>query len=93
MDKTELLYNSYQQFNLYFRTTSSTKKNVLYWKWLTVFTEKDYSTGALNKYLVEEYLGYSVEEIKGKTILVIKSITKLSKKKFLNNLFRLMRLQ
>ena len=86
MDKTEILYNNYQQFNLYFRAIRPTKQNALYWKWLTILTETDNSIGALHQRLAQEHLGYSVEEIKGKTILMIKSTTKLTMKEFLDYL-------
>ena len=82
MDKTELLYNNYQQFNLYFRATRSTKQNTLYWKWLTILTETDHFIESLHQYLAQEHLGDSVEEIKGKTIFVIKSAIKLTTKDF-----------
>ena len=82
MDKTEILYNNYQQFNLYFRATRLTKQNALYWKWLTILTETDHFIESLHQYLAQEHLGDSVEEIKAKTILVIKSTTKLTTKEF-----------
>lgn len=53
---------------------------------VTILTETDNSIGALQQYITQEYLGYSVEEIKGKNILVIKSTTKLTTKEFSDDL-------
>ena len=45
-------------------------------------TETGNSLGVLHQYLAQGNLGYSEEEIQGKTIFVIKSATKLTTKGF-----------
>jgi len=67
----------------------SMKQNKLYWKWLKVFEETGNTQEAMHNYLGEMYLGCEFEKVRGHTIKIIPSTTKLSVKEFSEYLLKI----
>ena len=60
----------------------SIKQNKLYWQWLSCFEETGNTKDAMHNYLREMYLGCEFEKVKGHTIKILPSTTKLKVKEF-----------
>ena len=67
----------------------SMKQNKLYWKWLKVFEETGNTQDAMHNYLREMYLGCEFEKVRGHTIKIIPSTTKLGVKEFSEYLLKI----
>jgi hypothetical protein len=67
----------------------SIKQNKLYWKWLKVFEETGNTKDAMHNYLREMYLGCEFEKVRGHTIKIIPSTTKLGVKEFSEYLLKI----
>jgi hypothetical protein len=67
----------------------SIKQNKLYWKWLKVFEETGNTQDAMHNYLREMYLGCEFEKVRGHTVKVIPSTTKLGVKEFSEYLLKI----
>ena len=67
----------------------SMKQNKLYWKWLKVFEETGNTQDAMHNYLREMYLGCEFEKVRGHTVKVIPSTTKLGVKEFSEYLLKI----
>jgi len=67
----------------------SMKQNKLYWKWLSCFEETGNTKDAMHNYLREMYLGCEFEKVRGHTIKIIPSTTKLGVKEFSEYLLKI----
>jgi len=67
----------------------SIKQNKLYWQWLSCFEETGNTKDAMHNYLREMYLGCEFEKVKGHTIKILPSTTKLKVKEFAEYLLKI----
>ena len=71
------------------KDSRSIKQNKLYWQWLSCFEETGNTKDAMHKYLREMYLGCEFEKVKGHTIKILPSTTKLKVKEFAEYLLKI----
>ena len=71
------------------KETRSIKQNRLYWEWLSCFEETGNTKDAMHNYLREMYLGCEFEKVRGHTIKIIPSTTKLNVKEFAEYLLKI----
>lgn len=62
------------------KQSRSVKQNALYWSWLKILEETGNTQMAMHTYLASEFLEPEIEEVHGRSVLVIKSTTQLSVK-------------
>ena len=71
------------------KDSRSIKQNKLYWQWLSCFEETGNTKDAMHNYLREMYLGCEFEKVKGHTIKILPSTTKLKVKEFAEYLLKI----